>query len=243
MYSCWSCRGSAGPLNTWVGVGWGGGGYLYRLTCGHVWCLCACFYCMCHILSYNRGKGLETRWPRFSDVTQCKCCLHPLFALWRVCGWWWKAGGPGEVLGQLRLCPTSADHISPIHPCHADDVACMCVCVCLTFRCNENSICGTSDMVDVSCPHYSLLILVWGATQIAHSQTHTNTHPQSPWREKKRQMFHHLTFSGEIQWQAELLNPALSNLSETTFWHFSPSTIKSHQKTYPNIFLPIVPWM
>lgn len=161
-----------------------------------------------------------------------------IFLLWEFVLTLMYVGGGGkrEVLGQLRLCPTSVDHISPVHPCHADDVACM--CVCLTFRCNENSICGTSDMVEVSCPHYSLLIPVWGATQIAHSQTHIRKAPG----EKKRQMFPHLTFSREIQWQAELLHPALSNLSETTFWH-SPSSIKSHQKTYPNIFLAIVPWM
>lgn len=67
-------------------------------------------------------------------------------------------GGWQEVLGQLRLCPASADHISSIHPCHEADVACM--FACLTFLCNENSICGTSDMVDVSCLHYLLFIQV-----------------------------------------------------------------------------------
>lgn len=80
-------------------------------------------------------------------------------------------GGRGkqEILGQLRSCPTSADHVYPIHPCHANDVARL--CDCLTFLCNENSTCGTLEMVDISCCYYSLLILMWQATQFANSQT------------------------------------------------------------------------
>lgn len=49
---------------------------------------------------------------------------------------------------------------SPIHLCHADDVACM--CDCLTSPWDENSTCGTSHMDDVSCHH-----------RIAHLQSQT----------------------------------------------------------------------
>lgn len=81
-------------------------------------------------------------------------------------------GGKREVPGQLRLCPTSADRIFPIHPCHVDGVACM--CDCLTFLCNENSTCGTSDMVDVSYPCRSS----WSEGPLRlHIQTHTYTKP------------------------------------------------------------------
>lgn len=63
-----------------------------------------------------------------------------------LCGWW-----RCKLREQLGLHQTSADHVFPIHHCHVT----ACMCVCLTFPCNENSACATSDMVDACCPRWS----------------------------------------------------------------------------------------
>lgn len=166
MYSCWSCRGSAEPLNTWVGVGaicinW----YVDMFcSCVHAFTICAtsCLVTGLHI-NIQGGRGL---WQ--PAVNGAVASILSFFALWEKYVYllsesvlplmYVGGGGHQDVLGQLRLCPASADHISSIHPCHVPDVACM--FASLPFLCNENSICGTSDMVDVSCLHYLRLILV-----------------------------------------------------------------------------------
>lgn len=131
----------------------------------------------------------------------CRLSLYPPFALEFVLTWIHVSGGrKQELLGQLKPCPASADHISPIHPCHVDDA---CMCDCLTFLSNENSICGESDMVDVSCRHCTHPRL---RGHSGCTLTVTHGHTESPLRLKKRQMFLCSPFSREIQWQAELLN-------------------------------------
>lgn len=216
------------------------GGVESRPICIH-WCvdmfgcLCACFCCMCHSLSYNMGS--EFGGGGGGEVTQVLCRnSNTTCALWgkylqffivRICvniyvrGWWWKQ----EVQGQLRLCPASADHISPIHPCHEDGVACM--CDFLTFFCNENSTCGTSDMVDVSCPHCSS----WSEGPLTNTQ---KTHAYIKPLERKMTNVSPLSFL----WRDIVTGWTEANNFQTSLrqWQLfipllSLSTIKSHQKT------------
>lgn len=171
MYSCWGWRG---PQRG----GFVGGGSMagVELMSG---CLCAWFYSVSQLVLWHGSNVKEG----FSEVSCSECtsgkiaevfdCVHLCKQIKCVGGW-----GKREVLGQLRLCPASADHISPIHPCHVDCIACM--CDCLTFLRNESSTCGTSDVADVCCPCCSLPILVWEATQVAHTQT------RIPWGKKQQ---------------------------------------------------------
>lgn len=61
-------------------------------------CLCACFHCMCHSMSYNVGAGLERRWPMlfwrnslWMQPLSSLCTLGKIFAIFHcenLCKHW-----------------------------------------------------------------------------------------------------------------------------------------------------------
>lgn len=155
--------------------------------------------------------------------------------LLNACGWWWKTGGRGAAGSAQPQLTITAPHSSLSCRRH-----CMHVFKCLTFLCDENSTCSTSDMVDVSCPHYSLLILVWGASQIALSQTHMQ-YKKSPRRNEKDKCFTTCLsrgrYSDRLNCVTRRFQPSVRQLFGTSF----PQPLKATRKLTQIFFLVIAP--
>lgn len=207
-------------------------------------CLCACFCCVSQLVLQCGSREKRGGDRGLSEVTHHECNLCPVYAHWeKIIAFFprWEfvstlmcMGGVAkqEVPGQLRLCPTSADHNSPPFILVMRMALHACVTVWLS-----------SAMKIPHVAHQTWLTLAVVTTHCSswfegllrlHSYKHSHTYKDCG--ENKRtnvSPFLHLLGDTMSSWtfQTCTLKPQSDNSNFPL--HFSPKRDKNAEKTYP----------